>query len=99
MKNEKIFVDKDEQGRERRFTARNERDDFWRYELKHPDGMVKKGTMSGSHAAVESRGIQMRANWRPEFKQAGNRGDRPTEMLPDRSMPLPPESPIRYGSK
>jgi hypothetical protein len=99
MKGEKIFIDKDDAGRERRVVATNERGDFWEYQLTQPGQRTKNGTMHGSESAVEARLAQMLAEHRLEFRQARNRGDQPVGMQPDRSHPVPPDGPIGYGDK
>lgn len=95
---QKIFVEKDHEGRERRVTARNERGDFWRLELKHPDGLTKTANMHGSHSAVRTRAVQLLAEYQLDFTQAGNRGDKRPGMKPDLSVPMPADPPVGYGS-
>jgi hypothetical protein len=95
---EKILTNKDDQGREQRVTAKNERGDFWRITLEHPDGLRKTMNVHGSDGAVEARMVQLAAENRLEFKQARNRGDQRPGMKPDLSIPVPADPPIGYGT-
>jgi hypothetical protein len=101
MQDEKIFIDKDRAGRERRVTAKrvHSNGDAWDLHYTQPDGVQETERMWGGDLAVEHRAVDMLSAHRLDFRQAGNRGDAKRQMLKDHSMPLPTDPPIVYGDR
>ena len=97
---QKIFIDKDAEGRERRVTAKrvDQRGDAWTLHYKQPDGMEKIERIWGGHQAVEIAAVNLLSNYRLEFDQARQRGDTRKGMQFDRSVAVPDDGPIGYGN-
>jgi hypothetical protein len=97
---QKVFIDQDADGNERRITAvrQDGRTDQWVFTHLNSDGKVVTRRVYGGHTEVDFQIASMAADQRLAFRQATQRGNKPREsMLPDRSMPMPDESPVTYG--
>jgi hypothetical protein len=99
-RDQKVFVDRDADGNERRITAvrQDQRTDQWVLTHQNSDGKVITKRVYGGNTEVDFQIASMAADQRLAFRQATQRGNKPREpMLPDRSMALPDDGPVIYG--
>ena len=96
---QKVFVDRDADGNERRITAvrQDARTDQWVLTHQNSDGKIVTRRVYGGHTEVDFFVASMAADERLAFRKAAQRGNAPHQMLPDRSMPVPADGPIGYG--